>query len=248
MTKMTKMTEIKEGVCLLAVEASGNSASMAVVTGDAVLGVAKREATHAHAPHMADLLRQCLAEAEVEAGAITHVAAGCGPGSFTGIRTGLALAKGVALALAVPIYGVSSLTALLSEISEVPSESTSMSILVVVDSRRGGYFACLYDGGHKAVTPVFETNAETLAGRVKEISPQTVTLLGHDAANLARALQSEGITITKTIATDPNALAVAYYVRHLIQNGVAAADYPAIAHYHRGASLGGKASGKQQAN
>ncbi|MCG8626022.1 MAG: tRNA (adenosine(37)-N6)-threonylcarbamoyltransferase complex dimerization subunit type 1 TsaB, partial [Proteobacteria bacterium] len=191
---MTKMTEIKEGVCLLAVEASGNSASMAVVTGDAVLGVAKREATHAHAPHMADLLKQCLAEAKVEAVAITHVAAGCGPGSFTGIRTGLALAKGVALALAVPIYGVSSLTALLSEVSEVPSESTSMSrsILVVVDSRRGGYFACLYDGENKAVTPVFETNAETLAGRVKEISPKIVTLLGHDAANLARALQSEG--------------------------------------------------------
>lgn len=238
MAKMNEAVCHLKQACLLAVEASGNSASLAVVTGDAVLGVAKREGTHGHAPHMAELLQQCLATAGVEAVAITHVAAGCGPGSFTGIRTGLALAKGVALALAAPIYGVSSLTALLAE------ESMAMPVLVVVDSRRGGYFACLYGADNKAMTPVFEADAETLAGRMKALSPpitaQSITLLGHDAANLARGLQGEGFAIAKAIPADPNALAVAYYVRTLIQSGAKAGDYPAHAHYHREASLGGK--------
>lgn len=222
----------KAPICLLAVEASGNCASLAVASADGVLGSARRDQKHGHAASMTLLLRQCLGEAGVKASDLTHVAAGCGPGSFTGIRVGLGLAKGVALALDVPIYGVSSLRAL---VTESPVTAKPAAILVAVDSRRGGYFASVYDKA-AAVMPVFEGDAEAIADKVKSL-PLPCVVLGHDAGRLAETLAKQGGRVTASHNTDPNAVAVAHYARQIMRARAPMSDYPAIPQYHRAPSL-----------
>ena len=77
---------------ILAIESSADMASAAVLANGAVVQRAHR-ARHGHAAQITELARGALAEAGISADDLTHVVAGRGPGSFTGIRVALAAAK-----------------------------------------------------------------------------------------------------------------------------------------------------------
>lgn len=68
------------------------------------------------------------------------VAVGAGPGSFTGLRIGMATAKGIAFAAGKPLWAVSSLAAL-------AAANLAPSVCAVLDARRGEVFAGCYRGG-----------------------------------------------------------------------------------------------------
>jgi len=74
---------------------------------------------------------------------LTGIAVGTGPGSFTGVRIGLATARGLAVALELPVAGVSTLTAL---------AAGAPGALPVIDARRGEVFA-LVDGEPRCLRP-----------------------------------------------------------------------------------------------
>src|SRR3546814_9276810 len=86
---------------------------------------------------MADEL---LAEAGIGRHALDAIAVGRGPGAFTGVRLGVSLAQGMALALDLPVITVSSLAALALEAPE--EEGTA--ILAVIDARMGEIYAACY--------------------------------------------------------------------------------------------------------
>ena len=72
---------------------------------------------------------------------ISAVAIGAGPGSFTGLRIGMATAKGIAFAAACPLWAVSSLAALAHELLEAEPQAT---VLAVLDARKGEAYAGAY--------------------------------------------------------------------------------------------------------
>lgn len=89
---------------------------------------------------------------------------GLGPGSFTGLRVGLATAKGLALGANISIYGVSSLELLACEAGPGP-------VLVACDARRGGLYAALYDVDQNgACRPVLAEQVVTLASLTRAVS------------------------------------------------------------------------------
>jgi tRNA threonylcarbamoyl adenosine modification protein YeaZ len=81
---------------------------------DAGMVLAERtwESKHRHGEELLARLEEALAEASARRSDITAVVVGTGPGSFTGLRIGLATAKTVAYALSIPLVGVSSTRAL----------------------------------------------------------------------------------------------------------------------------------------
>ena len=92
---------------------------------------------------------------------------GVGPGSFTGIRAGLAAAKGLALPRAVPIRAVSSFDALaLTALPEMPTEYRRM--CVHADARRGEIYFALYDRVGKPLTPCRIGTRELVTGGLRE--------------------------------------------------------------------------------
>lgn len=88
-------------------------------------------------------VRRLLAEARLSPADLDLVAVGRGPGSFTGLRTGLALAKGLAWGAGTPVLGLSSLeVAAAAQLSERRNDETL--IAPVIDARHRQVFAALY--------------------------------------------------------------------------------------------------------
>jgi len=97
----------------LAIEAATARIEVAVFgDGDDPLALAAEEAGHHHAARLAPLVRDTLARAGVAPASLGWIAASLGPGSFTGVRVGLATAEALALAAGAELVGASTLASL----------------------------------------------------------------------------------------------------------------------------------------
>lgn len=94
---------------VLALETAGPVASVALAEGGRVLGRHFMEEPRTHASGMIPAIERVLRAASTTRGELTSIAVGAGPGSFTGVRVAAATAKGIAHALDLPLFAVSSL-------------------------------------------------------------------------------------------------------------------------------------------
>lgn len=124
---------------VLGIETSTTTASLAIVSPERTAFKSYVIAERRSSDLLVGIDELCkqlgLAPSELDA-----VAVGAGPGSFTGLRIGMATAKGIAFAAGKPLWAVSSLAALASA-TLVPS------VCAVLDARRGEVFAGCYRGG-----------------------------------------------------------------------------------------------------
>jgi tRNA threonylcarbamoyladenosine biosynthesis protein TsaB len=92
-----------------------------------------------HATRLLTLAAGLLAEAGIAWSALDRIAVGVGPGRFTGLRVGIATARGLAQSLDTQLVGISSLRALAE-----PLEAGGAPVLSVIDARRGEVFVAAY--------------------------------------------------------------------------------------------------------
>jgi len=125
-----------------------------------------------HAERLVPMVGELLADAGVGPDRIAAVAVALGPGSFTGIRVGLAAARAFALAWGVPCHGVSSLAALaLAGLGETAAEREGKPLLAAIDASRGQVYAQVFG----------------LAGEAPDALSAPDALTPEEAAALARA-------------------------------------------------------------
>jgi tRNA threonylcarbamoyladenosine biosynthesis protein TsaB len=98
-------------VKVLGLDTATSTAGIAIVDGDRVLGEARHDTSGRGADLLVKIDEVCRATG-VAPGALDAIAIGAGPGSFTGLRIGMATAKGIAFAANRPLWAVSSLAAL----------------------------------------------------------------------------------------------------------------------------------------
>jgi tRNA threonylcarbamoyladenosine biosynthesis protein TsaB len=126
-------------------------------------------------------------------GAVDFLAAGIGPGSFTGLRVGLATARAIAQALGKGIVPVNTLAALARGINE-RAPGPRASLLPVIDARRRQVFAALATPpGRERWGPLVAT-PEELAERVIALS-DTVLAAGSGALRFRRELEAAGAEV-----------------------------------------------------
>ncbi len=135
---------------------------------------------------------------------VALIAVGLGPGSFTGVRIGIATARGLSASLGLPVVGVCTLDAIGRAMNEVtPTAAVSSpqmtgqrdgGRLVVLDARRGEVFTALYSGdGRRLWDPLVSAPAD-LAGRVAAL-PQPPLAAGSGALRFRQELVGLGVEI-----------------------------------------------------
>ena len=132
---------------ILGLDTSTTTASIAVLDDDNVLAVATRN-THRRTSDVLVAVDEACRTAGVTPHQLDAVAVGAGPGSFTGLRIGMATAKGIAFATGKPLWAVSSLAALALE---APKDGV---IVAALDARKGEIFAGTFEKRDGAVTAV----------------------------------------------------------------------------------------------
>jgi tRNA threonylcarbamoyladenosine biosynthesis protein TsaB len=149
---------------------------------------------------------------------IDRIAVGIGPGSFTGLRIGIATARALAQAQEIPLAPVGSLAALARGISEGAGEDGLA--LPVFDARRGEAFAALFRDSDELWAP-FVAGPDEVAVRVPELD-RTPLAAGDGALRFAAELEAAGATVAPP--EDPVHRVAA---RHVCAVGEAAVEAPA---------------------
>ena len=149
---------------LLAFETSAKAGSVALLEGSTLLAESYQNTGLTHSQTLLtmaeDLLKSCgLAPADVEA-----VAVAAGPGSFTGVRIGVAAAKGYAWGGELPLYGVSTLEAMALQLGIYRGY-----VLPVMDARRNQVYNAVFHFDAGKMTRCTEDRAISLAELGEEI-------------------------------------------------------------------------------
>ena len=135
---------------ILAIETSTLTAEVAIARG--AIGAAPDAieiASHGvsgantHSEVLLGLVDAALRDAKLELGDVDAVAVGAGPGSFTGLRIGMAMAKGLAFATGRPLYALSSLAAMAME-CHLEHHRDDRIIVPILDARRREVFIGAY--------------------------------------------------------------------------------------------------------
>jgi tRNA threonylcarbamoyladenosine biosynthesis protein TsaB len=195
---------------ILAIEASANQLSIAVMVNGEVVAARQHLAAHGHAVRIVPLSIETVKDSGMTFDAMTHIAAGCGPGSFTGIRVALAAAKGFCMAHQATGVGVSGLQALAHAASHAASGATTP-CLVLADTRRGPLYAQIFDATAQPMGVIFEASIQQLPHLIDaEITASGLRVIGTDRMAVADALTGAGITAAlPDIDEMPNASMVA---------------------------------------
>lgn len=153
-------------VLTLAIDCSARFCAVALLetSGNRILAAASPDIGRGHAEQLPAIMQSVLAEAGVELSRITRIGVTVGPGSFAGIRVGVAFARGLALALDVPVVGVGSLDA----IALPAAASQRKPVMAVLDAKRDHVWAMLVDADGAASRPAAELTPDAASALALE--------------------------------------------------------------------------------
>lgn len=149
---------------LLSLESSGNFGSVCLSRGGALLYAATSFLDQSHAAMMAPLVKAGMEAANIRASDIDAVAVGAGPGSYTGLRIGISLAKGFCFALQIPLISVGTMNNLAHQSFAYHQEAEK--VLCVLDARRNEVYAALFGKGGRILVPVQALVLDERAGHL----------------------------------------------------------------------------------
>jgi tRNA threonylcarbamoyladenosine biosynthesis protein TsaB len=156
---------------------------------EALLGLSEKGGPQ----HTTALLAEIERAAEAAGGweVVERIAVGVGPGSFTGLRVGIATARALGLSRELPLSGVGTLDALGRGLGEV---AEGKGRLVALDARRGEVAAALYAASGERLWGPSLSSPEELGGRIASL-PEAVLCGGSGAVRFRQQLKSRKVEI-----------------------------------------------------
>jgi tRNA threonylcarbamoyladenosine biosynthesis protein TsaB len=175
-------------VRILGIETATAAQSVALLEDEQLLAEAAWSGAGSRGGKLLPMIDSVLREAGVAPSAIEAIAVSVGPGSFTGVRVGLATAKGMVLGTHAVLIGVSTLEAL-----AVGYARRKTIVCVLLDAGRGEVYAGLYqytDAGLEQLSPEAVLSPEAIAVQVLALTAGEIRLIGDGAARYRERLEA----------------------------------------------------------
>lgn len=195
----------RAAVKILALDSALSACSVAVLAEGGVRAVRRQAMARGQAEALLPMVRAALREAGLGFGDLDRLAVTVGPGSFTGLRIGLAAARGLALATGLPLAGITTLEALAAATD--PAARLGRTTVALIDSRRGDVFMQAFDA---AAAPLSDPASADPAA-LDAVLPAGPLLLAGDAAPAVlerlRDAGRDAVLAADSDAPDPVAVA-----------------------------------------
>lgn len=133
---------------VLAFDTALDACSAALVRDGSVLANKSEPLSRGHAERLAPMLRDIMTGADAAFGDLDAIAVTTGPGTFTGVRIGLAMARSLAVALGRPAIGISTLEAL----AHGAGDNEGKPVASVIDARRGQVYFQIFGAQREALS------------------------------------------------------------------------------------------------
>ena len=169
----------------LAFDTSSDFCSAAFVLDGKVLCECSKELSRGHAEKLVPMIKGLGRELGIEISDSDLVAVTVGPGSYTGVRTGLAAAHGFSLASDAPAVGVSSFAAIVRGARKQIRAASP--VLCVIETRRKEYYGQMYDFKGQVLTPPRVMGQNELQDVIELYTP---TLCGNGVSRLLSHLSA----------------------------------------------------------
>ena len=158
---------------VLALDTATLRAAVGVRTVSGAIHVARPDPEARHGRYLVPAIRDLLHEAGLTVGAIDVLGVGLGPGSYTGLRVGLTVAKVLAYAAGRPLVGFDSLEAIARN-----APGDALRVAVVADAQRGDLYTAEFarDASGGPLLCQKPSSVEPLAGWAARVAPGTLVL------------------------------------------------------------------------
>lgn len=164
---------------ILALDTAMAACSAAIIDTDSAAPLARAfvPMERGHAEALAPMIEQVMQDAGFDFCSIDRIVVTTGPGTFTGVRIGLAMARGLGLARGIPVIGIDTLRAIAA------NDCDKDFLLVACDARNDEVYAALFDAGRNIIRPPGVMTREAAAS----IAPDRCAVAGTAASGVIDA-------------------------------------------------------------
>jgi len=206
---------------VLALDAAGSGCSVVIAAGETVLAAERCTSARGQAERLLPMVDAVIRKSGLSKPALDIVATTTGPGSFTGIRVGLATARGIALATGARSVGVTAFEAVVADLAPWAYDRDTGFLLVALESRREDLYIQLFDHSYRPLgDPTAALPAALDEALIGLIGAASLVVAGDAAKRAADLLRPRARTIVVE-GSAPDAVGVFRAVRRRGRGGEA---------------------------
>lgn len=202
---------------ILGIESSSDKISIAIVDNEKVIHEKEYPEPRKHSEQIGDLVNETLHNTMAS---IKGVAISGGPGSYTGLRIGSSLAKGLCYALDVPLMSVNSLLSCAWPFLDSVKNTDSTCVVVLPSRKNEVYSAVLRAGAISDEVESRSLDIADFAAWIKDLEVDTINILGPGSALVLDPLSSSDQTINHLADVTSKASSVAILGEMRLKNGL----------------------------
>ena len=209
---------------ILNIETSGPTCSVALARNGELIGLRETFDDKSHASSLAVFIDELLREQKLSAQELDAVAVSQGPGSYTGLRIGVATAKGIAYGAGIPLIAIDTLLSMTNGYQSTFGADGNTLFCPMIDARRMEVYTACYTATLETVKPVeaLVLQEDSLA---HEFEGKTLQIFGSGAAKCKGFLQG------KTLNIDTNYQISATHMLSLSEAAFRANKFEDVAYY-----------------
>jgi tRNA threonylcarbamoyladenosine biosynthesis protein TsaB len=177
---------------VLGIETATSVCAAAVLGEAGTVHEAVLDGQYIHSEKLLGLIDEVLQSSAIAASDVHGIAVSIGPGSFTGLRIGLSVAKGLAYALDKPLVAVPTLQALAQAAADRGMVADGRKVLATIDARRDEVYCQLFSTAEGVLRTMWDAKDMRVSEVLKAIEELEVVTVGDGAGKLSALHRNQG--------------------------------------------------------